>query len=113
MVAFGLLIVVYTNSMPVRSTYDDTRYFAIKAINKARVVRRKQAHYIVREAGILSSLQKTGQCPFVVTFWGAFHDSQHVYMVMEFVQGGDLSSLLRKFKVLTLDQNYDKSLIDP
>ncbi|KAF8904663.1 kinase-like domain-containing protein [Mucidula mucida] len=31
---------------------------------------------------------------------GTFHDSQHVYMIMEFVQGGDLSSLLRKFKRL-------------
>ncbi|KAF9017238.1 kinase-like protein [Hymenopellis radicata] len=82
----------------VRSAYDNTRYFAIKAINKTTVDRRKQVHCTKREADILSSLQQTGYCPFIVTFWGTFHDSRNVYMIMEFAHGGDLFSLLRRFE---------------
>ncbi|KAF9022789.1 Pkinase-domain-containing protein, partial [Hymenopellis radicata] len=79
----------------VRSAYDNTRYFAIKAINKATVIRRNSTK---READILSSLQQTRYCPFIITFWGTFHDSRNVYMIMEFAHGGDLFSLLRRFK---------------
>jgi len=34
--------------------------------------------------------------PFLVTLWGTFQDSRNLYMVMDFVEGGELFSLLRK-----------------
>lgn len=34
--------------------------------------------------------------PFLVTLWGTFQDSKNLYMVMDFVEGGELFSLLRK-----------------
>lgn len=40
---------------------------------------------------------------FLVTLWGTFQDSKNLYMVMDFVEGGELFSLLRKSQVSELD----------
>jgi protein kinase A len=37
--------------------------------------------------------------PFLITLWGTFQDSKNLYMVMDFVEGGELFSLLRKSQV--------------
>jgi serine/threonine protein kinase len=37
--------------------------------------------------------------PFIVNLWGTFQDTNNLYMVMDFVAGGELFSLLRKSKV--------------
>ena len=34
--------------------------------------------------------------PFLVNLWGTFQDSKNLYMVMDFIEGGELFSLLRK-----------------
>lgn len=34
--------------------------------------------------------------PFLITLWGTFQDPKNLYMVMDFVEGGELFSLLRK-----------------
>lgn len=39
--------------------------------------------------------------PFLVNLWGTFKDSKNLYMVMDFVAGGELFSLLRKSQVST------------
>lgn len=40
---------------------------------------------------------------FLVTLWGTFQDSKNLYMVMDFVEGGELFSLLRKSQVSDID----------
>lgn len=37
--------------------------------------------------------------PFLITLWGTFQDSKNLYMVMDFIEGGELFSLLRKSQV--------------
>lgn len=37
--------------------------------------------------------------PFLVNLWGTFADPRNLYMVMDFVAGGELFSLLRKSQV--------------
>lgn len=37
--------------------------------------------------------------PFLITLWGTFQDSKNLYMVMDFIEGGELFSLLRKSAV--------------
>lgn len=39
--------------------------------------------------------------PFLVNLWGTFQDVNNLYMVMDFVAGGELFSLLRKSQVST------------
>src|SRR5690606_21758558 len=70
----------------------NTRFYAIKVLKKAQVVRMKQVEHTNDERRMLAEVKH----PFLVTLWGTFQDSKNLYMVMDFVEGGELFSLLRK-----------------
>jgi hypothetical protein len=71
------------------------RYFALKAMKKAEVVRLKQEKQIMNEKNILMELKHW----LLVELYHTFQTPTNLYMVMEFVCGGDLFTLLRKSKV--------------
>ncbi|KAK7923296.1 cAMP-dependent protein kinase type 2 [Apiospora marii] len=68
------------------------RYYAIKVLKKAQVVKMKQVEHTNDERRMLSEVKH----PFLITLWGTFFDCKNIYMVMDFVEGGELFSLLRK-----------------
>ncbi|KAK5226932.1 cAMP-dependent protein kinase catalytic subunit [Exophiala xenobiotica] len=68
------------------------RFYAIKVLKKAQVVKMKQIEHTNDERKMLSRVKH----PFLVTLWGTFQDSKNLYMVMDFIEGGELFSLLRK-----------------
>lgn len=70
----------------------NTRFYAIKVLKKAQVVKMKQVEHTNDERRMLAEVKH----PFLVTLWGTFQDSKNLYMVMDFVEGGELFSLLRK-----------------
>ncbi|KAF8906401.1 kinase-like domain-containing protein [Mucidula mucida] len=74
---------------------DDGHCCAIKTINKSRVVRQAKITHTNNEAAILSWIRDNGQCPFIIELSGIFQDTQNLYMVMEYVPGGELCTLLR------------------
>lgn len=78
----------------VRSCHN-TRFYAIKVLNKERVVRMKQVEHTNSEREMLERVRH----PFLVNLWGTFKDAKNLYMVMDFVSGGELFSLLRKSQV--------------
>lgn len=71
------------------------RYYAIKVLKKAQVVKMKQVEHTNDERRMLQKVKH----PFLITLWGTFQDSRNLYMVMDFVEGGELFSLLRKSQV--------------
>ena len=71
------------------------RFYAIKVLKKAQVVRMKQVEHTNDERRMLQKVKHA----FLVTLWGTFQDSKNLYMVMDFVEGGELFSLLRKSQV--------------
>lgn len=71
------------------------RFYAIKVLKKAQVVKMKQVEHTNDERRMLSKVKH----PFLITLWGTFQDSKNLYMVMDFVEGGELFSLLRKSQV--------------
>ena len=71
------------------------RFYAIKVLKKAQVVKMKQVEHTNDERRMLQKVRH----PFLVTLWGTFQDSKNLYMVMDFVEGGELFSLLRKSQV--------------
>lgn len=75
------------------------RFYAIKVLKKAQVVRMKQVEHTNDERKMLQKVKHA----FLVTLWGTFQDSKNLYMVMDFVEGGELFSLLRKSQVSDLD----------
>ncbi|EAU91698.2 AGC/PKA protein kinase [Coprinopsis cinerea okayama7 len=75
----------------VRSKHNG-RFYAIKVLNKERIVRMKQIEHTNNEMKMLESVQH----PFIINLWGSFQDSSNLYMVMDFVPGGELFTLLRR-----------------
>ncbi|TVY50625.1 cAMP-dependent protein kinase type 2 [Lachnellula cervina] len=68
------------------------RFYAVKVLKKAQVVKMKQVEHTNDERRMLQEVKH----PFLITLWGTFQDSKNLYMVMDFVEGGELFSLLRK-----------------
>ena len=71
------------------------RFYAIKVLKKAQVVKMKQVEHTNDERRMLCVVKH----PFLITLWGTFQDARNLYMVMDFVEGGELFSLLRKSQV--------------
>jgi protein kinase A len=73
------------------------RFYAIKVLKKGQVVKMKQVEHTNDERKMLQKVKH----PFLVTLWGTFQDTRNLYMVMDFIEGGELFSLLRKSQVRT------------
>lgn len=67
-------------------------YFALKMLKKSEIIRLKQVEHIKQEKGILTRISH----PFIVNLFAAFQDHKDLYMLMEYVIGGELFSQLRK-----------------
>ncbi|KAG0010063.1 hypothetical protein BGZ80_001821 [Entomortierella chlamydospora] len=67
--------------------------YAIKILKKADMVRKNMVSHVLAERRVLA-LTRT---PFVVQLFYAFSSKDYLYLVMEYVIGGDLSSLLAVF----------------
>jgi protein kinase A len=75
----------------VRSVHNG-RYYAMKVLKKERVVRMKQVEHTNDERRMLALVDH----PFIIRMWGTFQDSQAVFMIMDYIEGGELFTLLRK-----------------
>ncbi|KAF7836372.1 putative serine/threonine protein kinase IRE isoform X2 [Senna tora] len=73
--------------------------FAIKVLKKADMIRKNAVESILAERDILISVQN----PFVVRFFYSFTCRENLYLVMEYLNGGDLYSLLRNLGCLDED----------
>ena len=71
------------------------RFYAVKVLKKQQVVKMKQVEHTNDERTMLCRVKH----PFLITLWGTFQDSKNLYMVMDFIEGGELFSLLRKSQV--------------
>ncbi|KAJ1920312.1 cAMP-dependent protein kinase catalytic subunit [Mycoemilia scoparia] len=72
----------------------DGRYYAIKVLKKADVVRAKQVEHVNNERTILAQCR----CPFIVQMLGTCQDNVNLYVAMEYVVGGELFTYLRRYR---------------
>ncbi|ORY96167.1 kinase-like domain-containing protein [Syncephalastrum racemosum] len=77
----------------------NNRFYAMKVLKKSQVVRLKQINHTKNERDVLIRISH----PFIVNLWGTFQDDANLYMIMDFVPGGELFSLLRKSKRFSND----------
>jgi len=68
-------------------------------LKKREIIRLKQVEHIRAEKSILSHIAH----PFIVNLYAAFQDQANLYMLMEYVIGGELFSQLRKVGRFTND----------
>jgi serine/threonine protein kinase len=73
--------------------------YAVKALRKKDMIRKKQVDRIKSERNIMISTtaesKSSSENPFVVNLYYTFQSKRHLYMVMEYMPGGDLYSLLK------------------
>lgn len=76
----------------VRMRAEHDKYLAMKVLKKTEIVKLKQVEHTINEKNILDELDH----PFLVNMISHFQDSINLYMVMEYVPGGELFSYLRR-----------------
>lgn len=71
---------------------EDRSPFALKIMKKSEVIRLKQVEHVKAEKEILLSIAH----PFIVNLLTVFQDEKRLCMLLEYVNGGELFSYLRK-----------------
>lgn len=77
----------------------DDKSYALKMLHKKKIIELKQIVHIKNEKNILAGVQH----PFIVNLVEAFQDRLNLYLVFEFVQGGEIFRLLRKENIFPND----------
>lgn len=85
-------LVSYTGFHPTGSGSNAKTYFALKMLKKSEIIRLKQVEHIKSEKTILSKICH----PFIVNLYSHWQDPVYLFMLMEYVIGGELFSQLRK-----------------
>ncbi len=67
------------------------KYWATKILKKAEIIKLKQVDHIMNETNILASIEH----PFIIYMDGFTQDERYLYLVLEFIQGGELFTYLR------------------
>jgi len=71
------------------------KYYALKSMRKDLIVRLKQQEHVLNEKRVLQQIDHQ----FVYTLFGTNKDTHSVYMLLEFLPGGELFTLLRDNRV--------------
>jgi serine/threonine-protein kinase RIM15 len=67
-------------------------YYAIKVLKKSDMIAKNQITNVKAERMIL---MKQGESPFVVKLYWTFQSRENLYLVMEYLNGGDCAALIK------------------
>lgn len=70
-------------------------FYAIKVLKKKDVINSRQVEHVKSERAILTRVKDS----FIVNMWSSFQDDANLYMVMDYVPGGELFSYMKNCKV--------------
>ena len=76
----------------------DGEVFALKSLIKTEMFKKDQLAHVRAERDILAE----SDSPWVVKLLNTFQDSAFLYMLMEFLPGGDLMTMLIKYEIFAL-----------
>jgi serine/threonine protein kinase len=95
---------------------DTGRVYAMKTLQKAEMLKRDQVwfHFPASRALIVNCMQLAhvraerdvlaeSTSPWVVQLYYSFQDPLYLYLIMEFLPGGDLMTMLMKYDVFSED----------
>lgn len=82
-----------TTSQPPE--HAEPKFHALKILRKTEVIKLKQIDHVRHERAILAEV--AGH-PFITTLQASFSDRESLYMLLDYVPGGELFSYLRKFR---------------
>mmetsp|Transcript_6141 Transcript_6141/g.13555 ORF Transcript_6141/g.13555 Transcript_6141/m.13555 type:complete len:324 (-) Transcript_6141:167-1138(-) len=70
----------------------DGKFFALKILKKSEVIYLKQVEHVKTEKKILDEIEH----PYIVNMCGSFMDDKNLYLLLEYIIGGEFFSHLRK-----------------
>lgn len=70
----------------------DRKFYALKVLNKLVVIKKKQVEHTLSEKQILQCIS----FPFIVNMVYSFKDNANLYMALEYVNGGEMFTYLRR-----------------
>jgi serine/threonine kinase 38 len=76
---------------------DTGKIYAVKKLRKADMVRRGQVEHVRAERNLLAEVDS----PCVVKLYYSFQDEDFLYLIMEYLPGGDVMTLLMRKDTLT------------
>ena len=79
----------------------DGQLYAMKEMLKARVMSKKSIESVMKELELMCKIESD----FIVNVHWAFHDVEHLYLVMDLMQGGDLRYHHSRIRKFTADVN--------
>ena len=77
----------------------DGRIYALKSLVKTEMFKKDQLAHVRAERDILAE----SDSPWVVKLETTFQDNAYLYMLMEFLPGGDLMTMLIKYEIFSED----------
>ena len=83
----------YATVVHVKMKRDPSREFALKIMNKHRIMRENKIKYVMLEREILAKLSSV----WVIKIALSFIDAQNLYICMEYAGGGSLLRLIDKY----------------
>ncbi|KAK6531445.1 Serine/threonine-protein kinase [Arthrobotrys megalospora] len=78
---------------------DNGRIYAMKTLLKSEMFKKDQLAHVKAERDVLAE----SDSPWVVNLFYSFQDSIYLYLIMEFLPGGDLMTMLIKYEVFSED----------
>uniref|UniRef100_A0A6N2K6C7 non-specific serine/threonine protein kinase n=1 Tax=Salix viminalis TaxID=40686 RepID=A0A6N2K6C7_SALVM len=74
--------------------------YAMKNVKKSEMLRRGQVEHVKAERNLLAEVDST--C--IVKLYCSFQDDEYLYLIMEYLPGGDMMTLLMRKDTLTEDE---------
>ena len=90
--AFGEVRLV--RQKPSLNSMEPPKIYALKSMKKEMMVMKNQVGHVKAERDVLATAEDDNQ--WLTLLYFSFQDESHLYMVMEFLPGGDLMSLLMR-----------------
>lgn len=78
----------------------DGKIYALKSLIKTEMFKKDQLAHVRAERDILADSKDN---PWLVKLHASFQDSAYLYLLMEFLPGGDLMTMLIKYEIFSED----------
>ncbi|KAI8621854.1 kinase-like domain-containing protein [Chytriomyces sp. MP71] len=79
---------------------DSGKIYAMKTLKKSEMLKKSQLAHVKAERDVLAESANT---PWVVQLFYSFQDPLYLYLIMEFLPGGDMMTMLIKYDVFPED----------
>lgn len=99
---FFIFLYHHNHVMQVRVCREKTtgNVYAMKKLKKSEMLRRGQVEHVKAERNLLAEVDSN--C--IVKLYCSFQDNEYLYLIMEYLPGGDMMTLLMRKDTLTEDE---------